>query len=106
MTSAPFDIFLVATPGLEAPLAGEALAAGCSGARNIDGGVNFPGTWPDVWRANLVLRGATRILARVASFRAMHLAQLDKRARKLPWSEILRSDIPVHVEASCAAIPD
>ena len=101
MTSAPFDIFLVATPGLEAPLAGEALAAGFSDASIIDGGVTFPGTWPDVWRANLVLRGATRILARVASFRAMHLAQLDKRARKLPWSEILRSDIPVHVEASC-----
>ena len=101
MTPAPFDIFLVATPGLEAPLAAEALAAGFSDAKIIDGGVTFPGTWPDVWRANLVLRGATRILARVASFRAMHLAQLDKRARKLPWSEILRPDIPVHVEASC-----
>jgi putative N6-adenine-specific DNA methylase len=101
MTPAPFDIFLVATPGLEVPLAAEALAAGFSDAKIIDGGVTFPGTWPDVWRANLVLRGATRILARVASFRAMHLAQLDKRARKLPWSEILRPDIPVHVEASC-----
>ena len=101
MTPAPFDIFLVATPGLEAPLADEALAAGFSGTTIIDGGVTFSGTWPDVWRANLVLRGATRILARVASFRAMHLAQLDKRARKLPWPEILRPDIPVHVEASC-----
>ena len=101
MTPAPFDIFLVATPGLEAPLAAEAAAAGFSGTTIIDGGVTFPGTWPDVWRANLVLRGATRILARVASFRAMHLAQLDKRARKLPWPEILRPDIPVHVEASC-----
>ena len=101
MTPAPFDIFLVATPGLEAPLAEEARAAGFSDAKIIDGGVTFPGAWPDVWRANLVLRGATRILARVASFRAMHLAQLDKRARKLPWSEILRPDISVHVEASC-----
>jgi putative N6-adenine-specific DNA methylase len=101
MTSAPFDIFLVATPGLEAPLAEEARAAGFTEAKIIDGGVTFPGTWPDVWRANLVLRGATRILARVASFRAMHLAQLDKRARKLPWAELLRPDVPVFVEASC-----
>ncbi len=98
---APFEIFLVATPGLETPLADEARAAGFSAAKIIEGGVAFEGTWPDVWRANLVLRGATRILARVASFRAMHLAQLDKRARKLPWSELLRPDIPVHVEASC-----
>ncbi|MBJ3783546.1 THUMP domain-containing class I SAM-dependent RNA methyltransferase [Devosia sediminis] len=100
-TPAAFDIFLVATPGLEAPLAEEARAAGFAEAAVSDGGVTFAGTWSDVWRANLVLRGATRVLARVASFRAMHLAQLDKRARKLPWSEILRPDIPVHVEASC-----
>ncbi|QYO75726.1 THUMP domain-containing class I SAM-dependent RNA methyltransferase [Devosia salina] len=97
----PFDIFLVATPGLEAPLCEEALAAGFSGAVVTDGGVTFPGTWPDVWRANLMLRGATRVLARVASFRAMHLAQLDKRARKVDWTSVLRPDIPVHVEASC-----
>ncbi|MHA6297483.1 THUMP domain-containing class I SAM-dependent RNA methyltransferase [Devosia sp. CAU 1758] len=100
-TPAPFEIFLVATPGLEAPLAEEARAAGFTGATPTDGGVTFSGTWPDVWRANLVLRGATRILSRVASFRAMHLAQLDKRARKLPWAEYLRADVPVHVEASC-----
>jgi putative N6-adenine-specific DNA methylase len=31
----------------------------------------------------------------------MHLAQLDKRSRKLPWGEILRNDIPVRVEAAC-----
>lgn len=101
MNPAPFDIFLVATPGLEAPLAEEAREAGFAGAKVTDGGVTFSGTWPDVWRASLVLRGATRILARIAAFRAMHLAQLDKRARKLPWAEYLRPDVPVHVEASC-----
>ncbi|MCP8883822.1 class I SAM-dependent RNA methyltransferase [Devosia sp. XJ19-1] len=101
MNPTPFDIYLVATPGLEAPLAEEARAAGFANAVVTDGGVLFSGTWPDVWRANLELRGATRILARVASFRAMHLAQLDKRARKLPWAEILSPDVPVHVEASC-----
>src|SRR5690606_17220919 len=41
------------------------------------------------------------ILARIASFRAMHLAQLDKRARKLDWPAFLRADVPVQVEASC-----
>lgn len=101
MTSAPFEIFLVATPGLEAPLAEEARENGFSGATVTDVGVSFMGTWADVRRANLVLRGATRILARIASFRAMHLAQLDKRARKLDWAGMLRADVPVHVEASC-----
>lgn len=101
MQQTPFDIFLVATPGLERPLGEEARAAGFADATEIPGGVTFSGTWPDVWRANLVLRGATRVLARLTSFRAMHLAQLDKRARKLPWAEWLRADVPVHVEASC-----
>ncbi len=101
MSNAPFDIFLVATPGLEVPLAQEARDAGFTGTRIIEGGVTFSGTWADVWRANLLLRGATRILARMASFRALHLAQLDKRAHKVEWATFLRPDIPVHVEASC-----
>ncbi|MCB9994693.1 MAG: class I SAM-dependent RNA methyltransferase [Hyphomicrobiaceae bacterium] len=97
----PFDIFLVATPGLEAPLCEEALAAGFGSASVTDGGVTFRGGWPDVWRANLSLRGATRVLARTASFPALHLAQLDKRARRVDWAAVLRPDVPVHVEASC-----
>ncbi|KKB80092.1 RNA methyltransferase [Devosia soli] len=99
--TASFPIFLVSTPGLEAPLRAEALEAGFAGVTVNDGGVTFPGNWPDVWRANLVLRGPTRILARFAEFRAMHLAQLDKRARKVEWAKVLRPDIPLRVEASC-----
>lgn len=99
-TPAPFEIYLVATPGLEAPLCEEARAADFD-ASVVAGGVAFMGGWRDVWRANLELRGATRVLARIDSFRAMHLAQLDKRARKVDWAGILRADVPVKVEASC-----
>lgn len=97
----PFEIFLVAAPGLEAALAEEAREAGFAEATAVDGGVAFLGGWPEVWRANLELRGATRVLARFASFRVMHLAQLDKRARKVPWADFLAADVPVEVEASC-----
>jgi putative N6-adenine-specific DNA methylase len=67
----------------------------------VPGGVHITGGWREVWRANLELRGASRVLARIGSFRAPHLAQLDKRARAFPWGEVLRKDVPVHVEASC-----
>jgi len=97
----PFQIFLVATPGLEPALCDEARALGFRDAEAVDGGIAFTGTWADVWRANLELRGATRVLARIGEFRALHLAQLDKRARKVPWNTLLRPDIPVKVEASC-----
>ncbi len=96
-----FEIFLVASPGLEASLYEEALELGFAGARVVEGGVAVAGGWPEVWRANLQLRGATRVLVRIASFRVMHLAQLDKRARKVPWADFLRADVPVTVEASC-----
>ncbi len=94
-------LFLVAAPGLEAVLADEARAAGFQGVALVPGGVELAGGWPEVWRANLVLRGATRVLARVAEFRVMHLAQLDKRARKVDWAAVLRPDVPVRIEASC-----
>jgi putative N6-adenine-specific DNA methylase len=95
------EIFLVATPGLEAPLHAEASELGFRQPTIVDGGITVRGDWREAWRANLELRGASRVLVRIASFRAMHLAQLDKRARKVAWGEILRTDIPVRVEATC-----
>jgi putative N6-adenine-specific DNA methylase len=100
-TAAELEIFLVAPPGLEAPLCAEAVERGFADATAGEGGVTIKGTWSDAWRANLELRGASRVLVRIASFRAMHLAQLDKRARKVAWGDILRADVPVHVEATC-----
>ncbi len=96
-----FEIFLIATPGLETPLCAEAIERGFSGARIVPGGVVCRGDWPEVWRANLELRGANKVLVRLGSFPAVHLAQLDKRARKFPWASYLRPDIPVKVEATC-----
>jgi putative N6-adenine-specific DNA methylase len=96
----PFEIFMVCTPGFEPALLSEALENGFTDAQITPGGITIMGTWEDVWRANLVMRGATRILARVGSFMAFHLAQLDKRARKYPWGDVLRQDVPVRVEVS------
>lgn len=95
------DIRLVVLPGLENVLAAEVREAGFGEARVEPGGVHITGGWPEVWRANLTLRGASRVLVRLGSFRAMHLAQLDKRARKFPWAETFRPDVPVRVEATC-----
>ena len=95
------EIFLAGTPGLEDVLRDEAREAGFAGAESVPGGVQFHGGWPEVWRANLTLRGASRVLVRIGGFRAMHLAQLDKRARKFPWSDTLRPDVPLRVEVTC-----
>ena len=101
MTDADFDIFLMAPPGLEAALAAEAKALGFKDVRAGKGGVTVRGGWPDVWRANLEVRGAGRVVASIGAFRAFHLAQLDKRARKVAWASVLRPDVPFQVEATC-----
>ncbi|WP_299130245.1 class I SAM-dependent RNA methyltransferase [uncultured Amaricoccus sp.] len=99
----PFEIFLAGPPGLEPVLADEARAAGFPSPKGVPGGVTFRGGWPDVWRANLSLRGPSRVLARIGGFRVLHLAQLDKRARKFAWAEFLRPDVPVRVEVTSHA---
>jgi putative N6-adenine-specific DNA methylase len=96
-----FEIFLATAPGLEAVLAEEAAQHGFATLVASNGGVTITGGWPEVWRANLVMRGTNRVLARIGSFRAMHLAQLDKRARKFPWGDILSPDVPVRVDVVC-----
>jgi putative N6-adenine-specific DNA methylase len=99
----PFEIFLTCAPGLEEVLCAEAAEKGFVAAQAVPGGVTCQGGWPEVWRANLELRGAVRVLARIGSFMAFHLAQLDKRARKFAWGEVLRVDVPVRVEVTCRA---
>jgi putative N6-adenine-specific DNA methylase len=41
------------------------------------------------------------VLARLAAFRAPQMADLERRARSVPWASALRPDVPVRVEASC-----
>ncbi len=95
------EIFIVTAPGLEGVLAQEARDLGMTVTATSPGGVTAEGDWADIHLANRNLRGATRVLARLTAFRAMHLAQLDKRARKLPWADWLRPDVSVRVDAVC-----
>ena len=82
----PFEIFCACPPGLEPYLQAEALEAGFKGAEITAGGITFMGLWPNVMRANLNLRGASRVLARFASFRSFNLSQLEKQTRTLEHS--------------------
>ncbi|WND03565.1 class I SAM-dependent RNA methyltransferase [Temperatibacter marinus] len=95
------EIFLVTVPGLEASLEKEAIELGYSDAAASTGGVTVTGTWIDVWRFNLMLRGASHVLVRIASFRVVHLAKLDKQANRIDWRALLSLSHPVRVEATC-----
>ena len=96
-----FEIFITCVPGLEDELLNEVQEFGFKNTTLRTGGIQILGGWHDVWRANFYLRGATKVLVRFASFRAIHLSQLDKRSRKLEWEKLLNFNKPFKVETVC-----
>lgn len=96
-----FEIFIACIPGLECELLAEIKQIGFNQTKLMVGGVSFFGNWRDVWRANFYLRGATKVLVRFASFRATHLAQLDKLSHKLNWENLLQYKQSFRVETVC-----
>ena len=95
------EILLVTAPGLEELLRAEAVEKGFRKPKVIFGGVTIKGDWAAAWRANLDIRGASKVLVRIGSFKALNLAQLEYRLRSFPWAETLRPDVPVRIDASC-----
>lgn len=68
---------------------------------SIKGGVAFGGRLEDLYRANLHLRTAGRVLLRLAAFKATGFIRLEKQIRELAWSLYLPPGaIPgIHVTA-------
>ncbi len=66
------------------------------------GGVTFKGNLTALSLANLHLRTASRILARVGNFfRAATFAELQARAARLPWERFLSPGQPVAIHVTC-----
>ena len=94
------EIYLVCAPGLEALLGAEARALGLR-VRGVEpGGVTVDGDLADVVRANIGLRTASRVLVRVATFRATAFHELERSARRIAWERFIGA-APVRVRATC-----
>lgn len=96
------DAFVVAAPGLEPLLLDEVVRLGIRPARVVRGGVECTVTWRQVWSMNLRLRIATRVLVRVASFRADGPGTLTAGLRRVDWGRWLPCG-PVEVHATSDA---
>src|SRR6185503_10123810 len=73
-------------PGLEPLCAAELRALGIRGKVD-EGGVAWRGDMESVMRANLWLRTASRVIVRVAEFRAKAFFELELNAKKIPWKQ-------------------
>lgn len=81
-------LFAVTAPGLEAVAAAELADLGIA-AEAEPGGVAWEGTVADLYTANLRLRTASRILVRIAGFRARTFFELERHARRVPWERFV-----------------
>lgn len=79
----------VCTPGLEELLERELEQLGIRTGQQMRGGVAFQGSTRQLYAANLWLRTATRVLLRVAQFRATSFAALEQEARFIEWDRWL-----------------
>lgn len=66
------------------------------------GGVTFKGSLPEVYRANLHLRTASRILARLGMpFLARDFTELEQKSARLPWERFIAPGQPVALRVTC-----
>lgn len=77
-------LFAITAPGLEPLCAAEMEALGIPGEVE-PGGVAWTGGPRDLYAANLALRTASRVVLRVAEFRARTFFELERHARQIPW---------------------
>jgi putative N6-adenine-specific DNA methylase len=98
--------FAVTAPGLEPFTARELTDLGLLAVPALEessqGGVAFKGDLPSLYRANLHLRTASRILARLGTFfYATTYPELQKRASRLPWERFLSPGQPIVLRITC-----
>lgn len=93
-------VFVVTAPGLETLTARELATLGLTGVV-VAGGVELSGALETVYRANLHLRTASRVLVRLGEFYAAAFSELRKKASRLPWERYLAPGQPVALRATC-----
>jgi putative N6-adenine-specific DNA methylase len=93
-------LFAVCAPGLEPLLLAELAALNLPGVAEA-GGVSFEGGISAIYRANLHLRTASRILMRAGEFYAAAFSELRKKASRLLWERHLSPERPVALRVTC-----
>jgi putative N6-adenine-specific DNA methylase len=92
--------FAVTAPGLEGLCASELADIGIRGLPE-DGGVAWKGSLESVARANLWLRTASRVIVRVAEFKATAFFELELHAKQIPWKRFVAPGSHVEFRVTC-----
>lgn len=86
--------------GLEEVLAGELVALGANNVQIERRAVSFTGDKALMYRANLCLRTASRVLKPIASFRAKDADGVYEAVRKLDWEKYMTADTSFAIDST------
>lgn len=95
------SLFAVTTPGIEEIAADELRALGAAKPETTAGGVEFVGDTAALYRANLELRSAGRVLLRAGSFRARGFEDLRRRAARIAWERFFAPGDALAIRVAC-----
>jgi putative N6-adenine-specific DNA methylase len=93
--------FAVTAPGLEAITLAELQGLGIRDARAEPGGVSFAATTRSLYQVNLQSRTASRVVVRAGEFLAKAFHELERRSRRVAWSELIPSRGVVRLRVTC-----
>jgi putative N6-adenine-specific DNA methylase len=99
--SAPRDALIITAPGLEALARRELAALGVTVSGEEPGAVSATVSARDVMRANLHLRTASRVVLRVAEFKALTFADVERHAKRVPWETVVTAGQRVRFRVTC-----
>ena len=97
---ATFSMLAKTFKGLEEVLAQELIALGANEVQLERRAVSFRGDKALLYRANLCLRTALRILVPIASFKAKDTDALYNQLRKINWSAYMKSSTTFAIDAT------
>jgi putative N6-adenine-specific DNA methylase len=83
-------------PGTERLLAAELRGLGLVPGETEPGGMEFTASAPQLADAVMQLRTANRVAVRLATFEARAFGELERRAAKVPWEEVIKPGGLVH----------
>ena len=93
--------FATSAKGVEPILAKELKALGIENLKTGSGGVHFEGSMETLYRANLWLRTANRVLMRLAEFPCPTPQILYQNARQIRWSDWISAQHTLAVDCNC-----
>jgi len=95
-----YEAWAIAAPGFEPLLQAELRALGFADAAASTGGVEFSCDARGLARANLHSRLASRVVVRLAEFKALAFHELERAARRVEWGRMLAPGAPFRLRVT------